>query len=112
MTRDAAAARLTKLIVALPNEPTKDIPAKTIAADLVALLPQTAGASVGSSDSVFAVVGPRQAQLRFALGVLAIAAMIALALSASLSSTPGNGAKPWAAPVGDSTIASPHQREP
>ena len=98
--------RLTALIVALPDEPTKDVPAKTIAADLVSAVAEGAGFTVGSSDSVFAAVGPQRAQIRFALGALAILAMIALALSASLSSAPGNGAKPSAAPVGDATSAS------
>jgi hypothetical protein len=112
MPRDTAATRLTALIVALPDEPTKDISAKTIAADLVALLPKPTGFSVGSSDSVFAAVGPRQAQIRFALGALAIMVMIALALSASLSSAPGNGAKPSAPPVGDATTALPRERNP
>ena len=41
MPREAATARLTAMIASLPDEPTKDIPAKTIAADLVALLPKT-----------------------------------------------------------------------
>ncbi len=112
MTRDAAAVRLTALIVALPDEPTRDIPAKTIAAGLVALLPKTTGFSVGSSDGVFATVGPQRAQIRFALGALAIAVMIALALSANLSSAPGNGAKPSAAPIGDATTALPRERSP
>jgi hypothetical protein len=39
MSREAAVARLTALIDALPNEGTIDIPS-TIAADLVALLPR------------------------------------------------------------------------
>jgi hypothetical protein len=112
MPKATAAVRLTALIAALPDEQTKDIPAKSIAADLVALLPQTAGFSVGSSDGVFAAVGPQRAQIRFALGALAILVMIALALSSSLSSMPGNGAKPSAAPVGDTTIASPRERIP
>ena len=112
MPRDAAAVRLTALIAALPDEPTRDIPAKTIAADLVALLPKTAGFDVRSPDGVFAAVGPQRAQIRFALGALAILAMIALALSASLSSPPGNGAKPSAAPVGDATTTLPHERDP
>ena len=103
MTTDAAAARLTALIAALPDAPTKDVPAMTIAANLVTLLPKAASFTVGSSDGVFAAVGPQQAQIRFALGALAILAMIALALSASLSSAPGNGAKPSAAPAGEAT---------
>ncbi len=112
MPRDTAATRLTALIVALPDEPTKDIPAKTIAADLVALLPKTAGFTVGSSDGVFTAVGPQRAQIRLALGVLAIMVMIALALSAGPSSAPGNGAKPSAAPVGDAATALPRERNP
>ena len=112
MPMDAAAARLTTLIVALPDAPTKDVPAKTIAADLVTLLPKAPSFTVGSSDGVFAAVGPQQAQIRFALGALAILAMIALALSASLSSTPGNGAKPSPAPASDVTTASPTRRNP
>jgi hypothetical protein len=112
MTRDAAAVRLTALIAALPDEPTRDIPAKVVAADLVALLPKTAGFSVGSSDGVFAAVGPQRAQVRFALGALAILVMIAIALSASPSPQPGNGAKPSAAPIGDATTALPRERNP
>ena len=94
MTTEAAAARLTALIAALPDAPTKDVPAKTIAATLVTLLPKPAGFTVGASDGVFAAVGPQKAQIRFALGALALLAMIALAISASLSSAPGNDAKP------------------
>jgi hypothetical protein len=112
MTRDAAAMRLTALIVALPDEPNRDIPAKTIAADLVALLPKVNGFDVRSTSSVVAAVGPRQAQIRFVLGALAMMAMIALALSANLSSAPGNGAKPSAAPVGDAATALPRERNP
>jgi hypothetical protein len=112
MPKATAAVRLTALIVALPDEPTRDIPAKVVAADLVALLPKTAGFTVGSSDGVFAAVGPQRAQIRLALGALAIMVMIALALSASPSSAPGNGAKPSAAPVGDAATASPRERNP
>jgi hypothetical protein len=112
MPRDAAAIRLTALIVALPDAPTKDIPAKTIAAGLVALLPKATGFTVGSTDSVFAAVGPRQAQIRLTLGALALMALIVLALSASLSSAPGNGAKPSPAPVGDAATTLPLERNP
>ena len=112
MPMEAAAMRLTALIAALPDAPTKDVPATTIAANLVTLLPKPARFTVGSSDSVFAAVGPQRAQIRFALGALAILAMIALALSASLSSAPGSGAKPSAAPVGDATSASSSARNP
>jgi len=109
MPKDAAATRLTALIAALPDAPTTDVPAKTIAANLVTLLPKAARFTVGPSDGVFAAVGPQQAQIRFALGALAILAMIALAISASLSSAPQGGAKPSAAPT---TSASSSVRAP
>jgi len=112
MPSDAAAVRLTALIAALPGEPANDIPAMTVAANLVTLLPKPASFTVNSSDGVFAAVGPQRAQIRFALGALAILAMIALALSASLSSAPGNGAKPSPTPVGDATTTSLHERKP
>ncbi len=109
MPIDAAATRLTALIVALPDAPTKDVPAMTVAANLVTLLPKAASFTVNSSDGAFAAVGP---QIRFALGALAILAMIALALSASLSSAPGIGAKPSAAPVSEATTTTPRERNP
>ncbi len=106
MTTEAAAARLTALIAALPGAPTKDVPIMTIATNLVTLLPRPAGFAIKPSDGVLAAVGPQRGQIRFALGALAILAMIALALSASLSSAPGNGAKPPVASVGEATSAS------
>jgi hypothetical protein len=57
MTSGTAAMRLTALIAALPDESTKDIPAKAIVADLVALLPKTSGFVVRSPDNVLAAVG-------------------------------------------------------
>jgi len=110
MPVDAAAMRLTALIISLPDAPTKDVPAMKVAANLVTLLPKPASFTVNSSDSVFAAVGPQQAQMRFALGALAVLAMIALALSAGLSSSPGSGVKSAAAPVGDATSASTSAR--
>jgi CO/xanthine dehydrogenase FAD-binding subunit len=112
MPKATAAVRLTALISALPDEQTSDTRAKSIAANLVALLPKATGFSVGSSDGVFAAVGPQRAQVRFALGALAIMVLIALALSASLSSAPVNGAKLTAAPVGDAATAPQHERTP
>jgi hypothetical protein len=112
MTTDAAASRLAALITALPDAPTKDVPAMAIAADLVTLLPKSAGFTIKSSDGVFAAIGPQRAQIRFVLGALALMAMIAIALSASLSSPPGNGAKPPTAPVSEATSASPSARNP
>ncbi len=112
MPREAASERLTALIAALPDEPTADISAKAIAADLVALLPRTSSFNVRSPDSVFAAVGPQRTQVRIALGALAIVILIAFALSANLSPGSGNGAKPSAPPVGDATTALPRKLDP
>jgi len=112
MPKATAAVRLTALIAALPDEPTRDVPPKVVAADLVALLPKIASFSVRPQDSVFATSEPQRTQIRFALGALAIIVMIALALSASPSSAPGNGVKPSTAPVGDAVTALPRERNP
>jgi len=112
MPADAAAARLTALIVALPDMPTKDVPATTIAAGLVALLPKAARFAASSSNGALAAVGPRQAQIRFVFGALALMAMIALALSAGLSSSPGSSVTSAAAPVGDAPSASTSAQHP
>lgn len=112
MPRERAAVRLTTLIAALPDEPTKDISAKAIAADLVALLPQTSVFVVRSPDKALAVVGSQQTQIRMALGALAIVIAIVFALSANLSSAPGNGVKPSAPSAGDATTALPRKLDP
>ena len=111
MHRDAAAARLTALIGALPGEQNGDVSASSIA-KLVTLLPKATSFTVGSSDSVLAAVGPQQAQARFVLGALVILAMIALAISASLSPGAEFGAKPSRAPVADAATNSPPTRNP
>ena len=111
MRRDAAAARLTALIGALPGEQTGDVSASSIA-DLVTLLPKTASVTVSSADSVFAPVGPQQAQTRLALGALVILVMIALAVSAGLSPERGIGAQPPAAPTSSAVTKSPGERNP
>src|SRR5580704_513892 len=60
MPSAAAAARLTALIEGLPEEPAGVIPAKTTAADLVALLPRGKSPNLRSSDSAFEATGLRQ----------------------------------------------------
>jgi hypothetical protein len=112
MSKATAAMRLAALIAALPDGPTKDIPAKASAASLVALLPTPAGFTIGPSDGVFAAVGPQRTQIRFALGALAILVMIAFALSANLSPHPGNGAKPPVSTANDAATAPPHEHDP
>jgi hypothetical protein len=56
MHRDAAAARLTALIGALPGEQNGDVSASSIA-KLVTLLPKATSFTVSSPDSVLAAVG-------------------------------------------------------
>ncbi len=108
MHRDAATARLTALIGALPGEQNGAVSASSIA-NLVTLLPKATSFTVGS-DCVLAAVGPQQAQTRFVLGALVILAMIALAISASLSPGAEFGAKPSRAPVADAATNSPPTR--
>jgi hypothetical protein len=112
MPREAATERLTALIAALPDEPTMDSPAKTIAANLAALLPKAAGLSVGSSDSAFASTDLQRRQIRFALSALALMIAVVLALSVNPSSAPGSGAKPTPPPVGDAVTTLQRARNP
>jgi hypothetical protein len=111
MHRDAATARLTALIGALPGEQNREVSASSIA-KLVALLPKATSFTVSSPASALAAVGPQQAQIRFVLGALVILAMIALAISASLSPGAEFGAKPSRAPVADAATNFPPTRNP
>jgi hypothetical protein len=112
MPREAATERLTALIAALPDVPTADIPARTIAADLVALLPRTNSFNVRSPDRVLAAVGPQRTQVGIALGALAIVILIVFALSANLSPGPGNGAKSSATSADAAATALPRKLDP
>jgi hypothetical protein len=112
MPRATAVMRLTTLIAALPDESTKNIRAKGIVDDLIALLPNGKGFTVRPTDSVLAVAGPRQTQIRMTLGALFIMILIIFALSARLSSAPEDSAKPPAPPVADAATALPHQHNP
>jgi hypothetical protein len=84
MPRNAAVVRLNALIDALPGEPPIDIPARTIGADLVALLPRN-DLNVRSPDDVFAAVGSRQRQILIALSAFVTMLIVVFVLSAILS---------------------------
>jgi hypothetical protein len=113
MSREAAAGRLTALIDALPYEPASAVPSKTIAADLVALLPKTKKLNVSSPDNVLAAVGARQARMRFALCALAVLiGAVVLALSANHSPGSGVSAEPLAPIAADVTRATPGRPGP
>src|SRR5208282_4223658 len=92
MPRDAAAARLTELIEALPGATADAIPSRMIA-DLVALLPKGRTLDVRPSDSGQAA-GLRGSQVLIALSALAVMMLIVCAISAILSPGPANGANP------------------
>ncbi|THD44088.1 MAG: hypothetical protein E7774_11315 [Bradyrhizobium sp.] len=111
MPSDAAVLRLTGLIAALQGESTQNMSASSIA-DLVALLPKAPVFAADASDSVFAAAGPQRAQIRFALGALAILALIALALSNSLSPTPGINAKSSPVPTAAAVATAPRMHDP
>jgi hypothetical protein len=112
MSGEAAAGRLTALIDALPYEPAIAVPSKTIAADLVALLPKTKKLNVSSPDNVLAVVGARQAHVRIALCALIALIVIVLAVSASHSPGSGVSAEPSAPVAADAPTATPRRPGP
>jgi hypothetical protein len=94
MPSDAAAARLTDLIEALPGATPDAIPSRMIAAHLVALLPKGNALDVRSLDSGFAPRGLRETQVLIALSALAVMTLMICAISAILSPGLGNGANP------------------
>ena len=97
MPRAAAVLRLTALIEELPDEWAGVIPAKTSAADLVALLPRANNFNVGLP----------QTQILMALSAFAIMILIVFAISALLSPAPGAGPNPLAPRVDDATTVTP-----
>jgi hypothetical protein len=107
MPRAAAVLRLTALIEELPDERAGVIPAKTSAADLVALLPRANNFNVGSSDGVLASTGLWKTQILMALSAFAIMILIVFAISALLSPAPGAGPNPLAPRVNDATTVMP-----
>ena len=107
MPREAAAARLSALIGEVQDEPAGVIPAKTSAADLVALLPRNDKLNVRSRDNGLKAIGSRQAQIRMALSAFGIVLFIVLALSATFSPRPGNGANPLAPRVDNAATVKP-----
>jgi hypothetical protein len=109
MPRKAAIVRLNALIDALPSGTAIDIPPKTIAADLVALLPRNEKLNVSSPDNVFAAVGSRQTQILMALSAFLIMVLIVFLLSAPLSPGPGNGANPPPPRGDDASTGMPRQ---
>jgi hypothetical protein len=112
MPREAATERLTALIAALPDEPTADVPARTIAADLIALLPGTKNFDVRSADRPLAALGPQRTQVRMVVGALAIALLIVVAHSAHRSPGPGNGANSSAPPADAAATVLPRAHDP
>jgi hypothetical protein len=94
MPSDAAAARLSELIEALPRAPAATIPSRMIAAHLIALLPKGKTLDVPSSDSAFAARGLRETQVLMALSALAVIVLFICAISGHFSLGPGNDANP------------------
>ena len=108
MPREAAVARLTALIDALPNEGTIGIPT-TIAADLVALLPRGNSLNVRSSVRPFAAAGPRQTQILMVLSAFAIMTLIVFAISAVIPVEPRIGENPLPPRANDATMVMPRR---
>jgi hypothetical protein len=100
MPREAAAARLTELIDALPRSSSDAIPSRMSAADLVALLPKRKALDVPSFATAFAATGLRETRVLIALSAFTVMILIVCAISGHYSPWPGNGANP-PAPRGD-----------
>ncbi len=92
MSREAAAARLTELIEALPDAQASAIPSRMSAADLVALLPKLKAHDARSPDGAFAAPGVRKTRALFVVSAFAVMMLIVCAMSAHVS--PGPGANP------------------
>jgi hypothetical protein len=112
MPTEAAAARLTALIERLPEESAGVIPAKTTAADLVALLPRGKSPNLRSSDSAFEATGLRQTQVLMAVSAFAVMLFFVFVLSAIVSPGPGAGANPPAPRGDDAPTVMPHRLDP
>ena len=109
MPRKAAVVRLNALIDALPSEPAIGIPARTIAGDLVALLPTNEKLNVRSHDNTFEAVGPKQTQILMALSAFVVLLFSVSLLSAILLPEPGNGANPPPPRGDDASTGMPRQ---
>jgi hypothetical protein len=110
MPREAAAARLTELIEALPLAPASAIPSRMSVADLVALLPKGETPNVRPSDGKFVTTGLRQTQVLAALSAFAIMILIIFATSALFSPGPRSGGNPLAPRAADATTVVPSSR--
>jgi hypothetical protein len=82
MPSEKATARLAAFIAGIPNRPGADVPAKTIAANLVALLPKADRIAPRTAPALDKIMAPASATSTFGLGFSAIALMIVLALIA------------------------------
>jgi hypothetical protein len=109
MPREAATARLTELIDALPRSATDAIPSRTSAADLVALLPKRKAPNVRPSDSVFAATGLRETRVFIALSAFAVMMLIVYAISGHYLLWPGNSANPPSPRADDASTAMPRR---
>ena len=106
---DAAAARLTELIEALPRAPANAIPPRMIAANLVALLPKGKALDVRSLDSAFAARGLRETQVLMALSALVVMMLIICAISGHFSLGSANDANPPPPRGDDASTAMPRR---
>ena len=104
--------RLTALIDALPPEPANNIPSKTSAADLIALLPKSKTPNVRPSENMFAGTRLRQTQMLVAFGAFAIMMLIVFTMSALFSPGPGVGANPTASRAADAAMTPPRKLDP
>jgi hypothetical protein len=90
MSRDAATARLSRLISALPGEPAARGSMDAIAGELIALLPRTAEPSLALAQSAApAAVVPQN--VRLGVSLCALVVMMAVSLLFGTHSPPAPG---------------------
>ena len=96
MPREAAAARLTALIDALPRGQPSGVPSRPSAADLVALLPNGKSPSPETSDNASGAAASRKTPMLIGLGALVLMILVVFEVSTLFSSRPDPGADPLA----------------
>jgi hypothetical protein len=81
MSRETATARLSKLIAALPREPTWARPVGAIAGDLVALLPKKRDSAIDLPRSLSSVAPTQNARFGWTMCALTVYAVATILLS-------------------------------
>ena len=105
--REAAVARMSALIDALPHGPGSAIPSMTRAADLVALLPRPKKLKARSPENGSGAVGARQNHIFVGSTVVAVAILFVLAIKVLYAPNLGTSPNPLAPRADAATSTMP-----